>query len=329
MITTGTVSAAKVIAEVCANVVRGNDVLVIVDHSRFQIGQAFVEANRLIGASAALVMIESEWNRLPNTLAKALQEAHVVFIATEKSLTHTRAVQIAKALGSRIISMPGISQEILERCGEVDYERLNRITHDLAEKVTKANNLRITSDLGTDFLTPIRGKALAQTGLCPRKVFKSRGETMWRGCLQNIPSGEVAVVPRGYECGGTIVFDGTVGSIGKLQNPVILKADKGRVISIEGKTEAEMLRTIIQKADKNANCVAEVGVGTNDKVLLSGNILEDEKKLGTAHIALGDNVNLGGTIASDIHIDGIIMSPTILLDETPIVEKGKSMFKDM
>ena len=90
-----------------------------------------------------------------------------------------------------------------------------------------------------------------------------------------------------------------------------------------------MLRTIIQKADKNANCVAEVGVGTNDKVLLSGNILEDEKKLGTAHIALGDNVNLGGTIASDIHIDGIIMSPTILLDETPIVEKGKSMFKDM
>jgi hypothetical protein len=42
--------------------------------------------------------------------------------------------------------------------------------------------------------------------------------------------------------------------------------------------------------------VAELGVGTNDRAIVSGHILENEKVFGTAHIALGNNAGMGGTV---------------------------------
>ncbi|MFQ5800487.1 MAG: aminopeptidase, partial [Candidatus Hydrothermarchaeales archaeon] len=73
---------------------------------------------------------------------------------------------------------------------------------------------------------------------------------------------------------------------------------------------------------KNASNVAEIGIGVNPKARLTGNVLEDEKVLGTAHVAFGNNVNFGGKINAKVHIDGIIKEPTISVDGKGIAEKG-------
>ena len=81
-----------------------------------------------------------------------------------------------------------------------------------------------------------------------------------------------------------------------------------------------------KKIDKNNNAsyVAEFAIGTNPSAKITGVILEDEKVLGTCHIAFGDNTSFpGGKNKSIIHLDIIILKPTIKLDKKIIMEKGK------
>ncbi|MFH1664411.1 MAG: aminopeptidase, partial [archaeon] len=55
-----------------------------------------------------------------------------------------------------------------------------------------------------------------------------------------------------------------------------------------------------------------------------GVVLEDEKVLGTAHLAIGNNTSMtGGTTYSEIHLDGVFTKPTIWLDGKLFMEKGK------
>ena len=52
--------------------------------------------------------------------------------------------------------------------------------------------------------------------------------------------------------------------------------------------------------------LAELGVGTNERATLTGNILEDEKMLGTVHVAFGASAGIGGTVSVPVHLDCLI-----------------------
>ena len=73
---------------------------------------------------------------------------------------------------------------------------------------------------------------------------------------------------------------------------------------------------------KENRIVAELGIGTNEKALLCGNTLEDEKVYGTVHIAFGTNTSFGGLNKADCHLDGIILKPTLYLDDKLIIKEG-------
>ena len=74
--------------------------------------------------------------------------------------------------------------------------------------------------------------------------------------------------------------------------------------------------------NKDAFAVAEFGIGTNYKAKIIGQILEDEKVLGTIHLAFGNNLSMGGVLDVPIHIDGLLKQPTVLLDDVVIMDKG-------
>ena len=80
---------------------------------------------------------------------------------------------------------------------------------------------------------------------------------------------------------------------------------------------------VLDSVGKEARNIAEFGIGTNDKAKITGNILEDEKVIGTCHIALGNNAGFGGKINVQLHLDGIIKKPTIWVDNKKIMENGK------
>ena len=52
-------------------------------------------------------------------------------------------------------------------------------------------------------------------------------------------------------------------------------------------------------------------------------LLEDEKVMGTVHLALGNNITMGGTFNVPIHLDGIIKKPNVYLDGKLLMKDGK------
>ena len=69
--------------------------------------------------------------------------------------------------------------------------------------------------------------------------------------------------------------------------------------------------------------IAELGIGTNERAKLTGEILEDEKILGTCHVAFGASAAIGGTVQVPVHLDCVVMKPTVELDGEAIVGNGK------
>jgi len=61
-------------------------------------------------------------------------------------------------------------------------------------------------------------------------------------------------------------------------------------VEVSGGEEARRLLALMDKAGPQARNVAELGVGTNDRARITGTILEDEKILGTVHIAFFDGL---------------------------------------
>ncbi len=43
---------------------------------------------------------------------------------------------------------------------------------------------------------------------------------------------------------------------------------------------------------------------------------------GRVHVALGDNVSFGGCVRSALHLDGMVLAPTMTVDERTLVSGG-------
>jgi leucyl aminopeptidase (aminopeptidase T) len=78
---------------------------------------------------------------------------------------------------------------------------------------------------------------------------------------------------------------------------------------------------------KDSRNFAEFGIGTNDKAIITGSPLEDEKVKGTAHLALGNNIFFGGKVSVPFHVDGIFLQPTIWANDKIIMNNGKFILK--
>jgi leucyl aminopeptidase (aminopeptidase T) len=165
-------------------------------------------------------------------------------------------------------------------------------------------NLKLTSALGTD----------ATFSSIGRKIISSTGVLRTAGSWGNIPSGEVYFAPVEDISFGRIVCDASISGIGKIDEPITIDIENGMITKISGGKQAQEFNEMLSKVGGKAKAVAEFGVGTNPKAEISGFILEDEKVLGTVHIAFGNNISMEGSIDVPIHIDCIIKSPSFTVD---------------
>ena len=87
--------------------------------------------------------------------------------------------------------------------------------------------------------------------------------------------------------------------------------------------EGERLLATLRSAGEQGPNLAELGIGTNEKATLTGNILEDEKILGTVHVAFGASAGIGGTVSVPVHLDCLILEPTLDIDGTRVLDAGR------
>ena len=101
-----------------------------------------------------------------------------------------------------------------------------------------------------------------------------------------------------------------------------LTIEGGHLVDATGEEGAKLMELLTVHGPDGTN-VAELGIGTNEKAILTGNILEDEKILGTAHVAFGASAAIGGNVQVPVHLDVVSMRPEVTIDDTPVVLEGR------
>lgn len=290
--------------------------LVLTDEYLSDIGRVFFEVGKKITQEALYVEMkarEINGQEPPEQIADLMKNVDVVVCPTYRSLTHTDARREASSRGVRIGTMPGITLETIERCFGANPDKIVELTEMVFERMKRVSYVRVTSKAGTDFIMNIKG----------RRIIPSTGVLRKIGESGNLPSGEVYTAPWEKKSNGVIIFDGSFAGIGLLKNPIKVEVKNGYIQKIEGDKEAKQLEEILLKAGKDSNAVAEFGIGTNYKAKLCGQILEDEKVLGTIHIAFGNNITMGGKINVKSHLDGLVKKPTVYFDDVIVMKDGK------
>lgn len=193
----------------------------------------------------------------------------------------------AKQYGFRGATMHGMNEIILSSGLAVDYNEVSRQAEKLRLAMTKADKFELDYTVAgkTYTLTLITEKQEAQKshGLC-------RGT---KPDVANLPAGEVYFVPHGAEGQFPMRYEnGTIGlmhvSGGRIQHATLLQGTAATVDAHNAKL----------KSDPMTGELGELGFGT--QVLpVSGRDIQDEKVLGTVHVATGRSDHLGGSLTPD------------------------------
>ncbi len=290
--------------------------LIICDEHRREVGLALFEQGKLLAKEAFYVEIKPltiNGQEPPEAIAQLMMKVDVVVCPTTKSLTHTNARRAASAAGVRVGTMPGITTDIMTRCFSADYQRIIDTSELVAQKLRPASKVTVETKSGTYLVMPMKN----------RQVISSTGVLRNIGDGGNLPSGEVYLAPWEDQSNGVLVVDGSVSGIGIVKDPIYIEIVNGYAERITGKEDADTLNKMLDAVGRDARAVAEFGFGTNYKAKICGQILEDEKVLGTIHVAFGNNLSMGGKINVPIHIDAIVKKPTVSFDDEVIMDKGR------
>ncbi len=251
-----------------------------------------------------------------------MRQQSVIIAPTRYSLTHTRAIRQALKDGARVATMPGMNVEMFTKGGiSADFREIKRNISELSPILRRRRIVNVKSDNGTDVTFEVNWREwkMDDNGICNRPKM-----------LTNLPAGKVFILPRENSMNGTIVIDGSWES-NLVDEPITFIIDDGLVVDVKGGSIAASIRQEFGEAARRQNAknrenvwtVAEFGFGMNPMARLLGNVLEDEKRLGTCYFAVGDNTSLGGSAAVGIHIPGVLKSASVWLDDTQIIGNGK------
>ncbi len=300
----------------CLAVRKGECVLIIVDTDKTKIGEALFEAVRKSEAQPIMTLMnppEPDNVEPPEPLTRLMLECDSVIIATSKSMTHTKARMRATKAGVRIVSLPGVTEEMMANGGiTADFKEISRLLTILRRKLRNTKKVHVTSSGGTDASFSIKGRDW---------ITEDNGLATHRGDFTTLPAGEVFIAPIEGTGEGRIVFDVRLEDL--LEEPATTVLKEGYVSKVMG---ARAAVAAMNKGGKDGRNFAKVGIGLNPNSRSKGPVVEAQKALGVLHVVFGGNSAFGGKVKCDVRVDGIMMEPTVDVDGKVIVEKGKLTF---
>lgn len=279
--------------------------------------------------------------KLPEHTRSLLQNSEVVIWLTQYENPKTAPDDLGKAIcafwdqvygtvkGKPLLLVSLLSAKSVETMGigheeylmgfaeavNVDYDRIRRTGLEIAAIVEKGELIHVIDPNGTDLTFSIKNRRVGIEVGTLEDCFSTGRE-----CEVEIPAGEVYVAPVENSAYGTLVAN-------ELRDfdveRLVMKFEEGRVVSYEAEKGEASFHELLEKASGDKDRIAELGIGTNYGMKPIGLRIYDEKALGTAHVAIGDNVHLGGTSNASIHIDFVLYEPTIRADNRVVMEHGQ------
>lgn len=293
---------------------------------------AFVGAALELGAETYKIILPFLGPIPSKSFGPALQEADLIVYSTTHTLHYSEEMRIALRSGARAL-MAVIPLNAMERL-RGDPEVIRR-TKAGAEKMSKANQIRVTSDAGTD-LTMERGD---------RPVLAHYGVADASGHLDFWGAGMVETAELEGSLEGDMVLD--VGDqmfyfARYVESPLKITFRRGRVASITGGIDARLLRKHLESFnEENAWMAGHMGWGTDKRALWAAQTLQlpepgsssadAEAYYGNVQIEIGSNndVNFCGKNASKAHLGHCMLNCSLYLDNEKIIDHGQFLPTDL
>ena len=288
--------------------------------------QALSEAARRMDIEPVVTIMEPRVTHATNPDPTVYRAAMDLTLAlriylTSTAMAHAPITNDLVDANQRFILMEELTPEMLDPNGPAgaDYHAMFALGTRIADRYTKGKNIRVACRNGTNLTASIEGRPGRSIAGMPLRLRPDGGG----GCA--FPDGEAHVCPVEGTGEGTVVFDLTAHSVGKIVEPLRLTVKKGMVTSIDGGREAQIWRDIFAKhGDAGSyNCPAEISIGLNDKVRPTGSMRTDKKMYATSHVGVGDTVSLGGTCHARLRLEGVILKPHIEVDGEALCSEGK------
>ncbi|HTP24027.1 MAG TPA: aminopeptidase [Solirubrobacteraceae bacterium] len=304
--------AVETVVRRCLAVQPGEDVVVVVDRATRTIGDALRAESAAAGADAVLIVMDeraADGTEPPPAVAAALAASTVFIAPTSRSLSHTSARKRATDQGARGATMPGVTEDMLARVMAVDFETMAARSKAVAAVLDAGTRARVTCPRGTDLELALDGRA----------GVADDGELSAPGAFGNLPCGEGFIAPAYGE--GTVVAS-SVAPLGISTEPARLTVAEGKIVAADGGLGPAFIELLLAHGELGTN-LAELGVGTNDRARLTGNVLEDEKILGTVHVAFGASAGIGGKVSVPIHLDVVVVDASLEVDGQAVLDNGR------
>jgi leucyl aminopeptidase (aminopeptidase T) len=302
--------AVRTVVRRCLAVQPGENVVVVVDSTLQDVGEALRDEAESAQADAVLAVMaprSENGEEPPPPVAEALAASDVFIAPTLKSLSHTQSRKRASDRGARGATLPGVTAEMLARLMAIDFDVMRARSMAVAELLDAADAAHVTCPRGTDLTLDLTG----------RRGISDDGELTAPGSFGNLPCGEGFIAPLGGE--GTVVAR-SLATIGLGESRLTVSG--GRLTEATGPEGEQLYERLIAHGDAGTN-LAELGVGTNENATLTGNVLEDEKILGTVHVAFGASAGIGGTVAVPVHLDVVVTDASLTIDGTAVLDAGR------
>jgi 2,5-dihydroxypyridine 5,6-dioxygenase len=326
-------------APLLANVSAGMKVHVITDFAQdARVWQVLMATLSELRADASLSIFDprpADYYDPPVTVCSTMMDADLNILVASTGMLHAPASIKAQKAGIPVICMDGgMTLEMFQSGAVTENQREMAVRHHYVAKNivgVNAKVCRVTSKFGTDFTYSVEGRIfppnLPDDDFVPYKAnylskTSNRKSSLYRFLF---PNGELNIAPLEGSANGKLVFDLCMHQIGRLAEPIELTIANSRIIKIDGGADAFTLSSYLQEhGDENAYiCPAEASIGINSKAKIRGVQREDKNIMGSMHFGLGTNVDVGGNILSNIHMDGVILQPTLFIDGDMRIQEGR------
>lgn len=246
----------------------------------------------------------------------------LILVVSTYSATAPLTAQ-AKIHGFRGATLHGLNQIIVDSGLSVDYNEVSAEAERLRLGLTRADRFEMDFEVEGQQTTLVlecsQQEAQKSHGLCPRG----------KPDVANLPAGEVYFVPSSAHGQFPFKYDEETLGLLTVEDGMIKKSRLiyGDYSLIEAHNKK-------LKDDPMTGAIGELGFGTQ-KLPFSGRDIQDEKILGTCHIATGRSDHLGGHLTPDLfkekmnasHDDVLYAphkTPEIRIPEVRMVRDGQS-----
>src|ERR1035438_9889121 len=224
-----------------ACVLEGEKILVICNKGYDLLALNIKESAEESGFSCRIMEVENLKLDNESETDKIFSGCDVILTNTGVSLFHNPVINKYARLGKKVVSLTGADPGTFTgAAAEADFRQIAPEAIKLAEHLTEAKHMRITTEKGTDIEGVVTGrKANAETGI---NLYKNPSV---------FPDIEVNTSVVEATCNGKIVVDLCITKIGKIDSPLFLEIAGGKLISIKGEQAEEVLGWIRAFNDPN------------------------------------------------------------------------------